>query len=464
MDKIIGDGRRYRSTSRRGLLLIETTITPLHRPRGEVAPLVSNAESFKIAIEELSSGTGALAVDAERASGYRYSSQSFLFQFYRQGTRIFLIDPIDLRGERELIDLFNSRFEEAEWIIHASTQDLACIREFGFTPKKLFDTELGARLAGQERVGLGALTQSLLALSLAKEHSAVDWSYRPLHPEWKNYAALDVDVLLEIYEKIKAILIADGKIDYAYQEFQSILAAAPPAPRVDPWRRTSGMHQVKGRRAIAIVRELWLSRDELAQELDIAQGRILPDLAISEIAILISQSLPDYDLQKFSKKSGEILNQSRHLKRRGKEYIARWISAIEEALQLSESDLPAMRAISDSLPPIKLWRDKAPLAYARLTHARFNLQELSSKLSIPMENLLLPDTLRRITWASERKSFDQSELIELLRSLGARAWQIELTLDPLERALKEREPRQISEEEEVLDSATSGPAPVGSDH
>jgi ribonuclease D len=315
-------------------------------------------------------------------------------------------------------------------------------------------------------VGLGALTQSLLSLSLAKEHSAVDWSYRPLHPEWKNYAALDVDVLLEIYEKIKAILITDGKIDYAYQEFQSILEAATPPPRVDPWRRTSGMHQVKGRRAIAIVRELWLSRNELAQELDIAPGRILPDLAISEIAILISESLPDYDLQKFLKKGKELLNNSRHLKRRGKERSARWMSAIERALKMGEKDLPAMRAVSDSLPPIKAWADKAPLAYARLTHARFNLQELSVKLSIPMENLLLPETLRRITWASERKDFDESELVQLLSGLGARKWQIELTLDPLERALKEREPRPVeaAEGEEEIDLATSGPAPVGSDH
>ena len=432
---------------------------PLRRPRFQVAPLVENEAQFEAALKELVQGVGPLAVDAERASGFRYFSNAYLFQFYRRGSRIFLIDPIPLRDARDLIERFNEELSGEEWIIHASTQDLPCIREFGFTPEKIFDTELGARLVGLPRVGLGPLTEQLLSLSLAKEHSAVDWSHRPLHPEWKNYAALDVDVLPDLRDALAEIITAQGKMDLVNEEFQSILDAPDSEPRRDPWRRTSGIHHVKGRRGLAIVRELWLERDRIARERDISPGRLFPDFAISDVAIAAQNLSP----AEFNKGSREIFHASQHFQRHyrkyGKELIAQWSGAIVRALAMVDGDLPQLRSTSDSLPPIKLWRDRAPLAHARLTHARFNLGERAAMINMPVENLISPEVVRRIVWASEKEPalFNvpaaeagsvtalEAPLRILLAKWGARNWQINQVIEPLALALREREPRILEE-------------------
>ena len=61
-------------------------------------------------------------------------------------------------------------------------------------------------------------------------------------------------------------------------------AGDAPTQRTDPWRRTSGTHDVRTPRGLAVVRELWQERDALAQKLDKSPGRILNDRAISGIA------------------------------------------------------------------------------------------------------------------------------------------------------------------------------------
>lgn len=417
-------------------------LTPLRRARVDVAPLVVSKEDFRSSINELKAGVGPLAVDAERASGYRYNSHAYLFQFYRRGSRIFLVDPMGLRGESALINEFNDAFREELWLIHASTQDLPCIREFGLEPNHLFDTELGARLAGFPRVGLGPLAEELLGLSLAKEHSAVDWSMRPLHPEWRAYAALDVDVLIDIYEGVLNALIAQGKKNFAEDEFVSILKAPAPAPRRDPWRRTSGMHKVKGRRALALVRELWLTRDEIAREVDIAPGRVFPDLAIADLALATSQMT----LEQFKSGGDEIIRTLPSARRKGAEHRSKWHAAILRGLLLAERDLPPMRSATDSLPPVKVWREKAPLAYARLTHARFHLQSLAHELKIPLENLISPESVRRLIWVSEKRSFDLDSAKSFLLEIGAREWQVNLASEIIVRALGESEPLIVKDE------------------
>jgi ribonuclease D len=285
----------------------------------------------------------------------------------------------------------------------------------------------------------------LLSLSLAKEHSAVDWSIRPLHPEWKNYAALDVDVLPDLRDAVVVILESQGKMELAIEEFQSILAAKEPEPRRDPWRRTSGIHHVKGRRGLAIVRELWNERDRIARERDIAAGRLFPDFAISDLAIA-SRELTQ---EEFLTRANEIFHGSQHFQRHyrkfKKEFLGQWSGAIVRALTLPEEKLPPMRATSDALPPVKIWKERAPLAYARLTHARFNLQEVASELLIPLENLISPEIVRRIAWMSEREDFAIDSLEESLRQQGARPWQIKRSLDAIFRSLRESEPRIVPE-------------------
>jgi len=263
-------------------------VTPLITPRHGVPSVISNESDFEKLIAQLLNGSGPLAIDAERASGYRYSQRAYLIQIYRENGGLHLIDPIPLKDSK-LWQKFNNEFSSYEWVIHASTQDLPCLFEIGLKPEILFDTELGARIAGCDRVGLGPLAESLLELQLAKEHSAVDWSIRPLRPEWVTYAALDVDILLDIRNAVEKLLTEQNKLKWAKQDFASILKSYQnyvfsDTPKPDRWRRTSGMHKVRDRLTMAIVRDFWFSRDELAREIDLAPGRVLGDDAIIELA------------------------------------------------------------------------------------------------------------------------------------------------------------------------------------
>ncbi len=414
----------------------EKTAVPLLAPANGVPPVIDTEATFKSALAQLASGKGPFAVDAERASGYKYSARAYLIQIKREGGGLHLIDPIPFGPNHQLFLELNSLLQSDEVILHASTQDLPCLRELGLNPKILFDTELGGRIAGLPRVGLGPLLESLMEVSLAKEHSAVDWSQRPLPQDWLNYAALDVELLIELRNEMFEILQSSKKLKWAQEEFQSIIDAPAPPPRVDPWRRTSGMHKIKKRDQLAIVRALWTVRAEIAQEVDIAQGRLLSDAAIVEIAT----KAPEKPIK--TKKDLEKILRPLGLRARWLENTATWISAVTDALSLDESQWPPVRTDNDSLPPIKIWRERFPQKYAPLTHAKANVQAKAHELSIPFENLITPEYVRRICWNAPK-----SGVAAALADLGARPWQIEIVAPILEAALLETEPLASAEPE-----------------
>ena len=422
--------------------------TPLLAPAQGLPDVVDTEELFEKALKSLAQGTGPFALDAERASGYKFSARAYLIQIARDGGGLHLIDPIPFGPGHRLFSELNNLLATNEVILHASTQDLPCLRELGIHPVKLFDTELGGRLAGLPRVGLGPLLESLLGVSLAKEHSAVDWSTRPLPTDWLNYAALDVELLVELRDEVDALLEAAGKTQWAEQEFAAILNTPPPPPRVDPWRRTSGMHHIKKRRQLAVVKSLWESRISLAAELDIAPGRLLSDTAISAIALSIGD-----DTKIESKKALEKILRPIGLRPRWLEHHIRWISSIATAQNLAEEELPPVRGESDALPPVKVWREKYPLRYAALTHAKENLLLRSQELALPLENLISPEYVRRICWSNPTGSVDAA-----LSTLGARHWQIGIVTPILEAALLETEPIVVQEQasSEEIDKSEEG--------
>ena len=412
---------------------IETkTAIPLLVPHGGTPPVIDTEQALIKALHELKSGTGAFAIDAERASGYKFSARAYLIQIKRTGGGLHLIDPIAFGPGHKLFDELNELIQSDEVILHASTQDLPCLREVGLHPIKLFDTELAGRIAGAPRVGLGPLLESLLGVSLAKEHSAVDWSTRPLPLDWLTYAALDVELLVELREKICHLLKDAHKLEWAYEEFDAILHAPPSLPRVDPWRRTSGMHKVKKRNQLAVVRQLWTRRNEIAMNLDVSPGRLLSDAAISEIA------LASTTIAMKNRKNLEKVLRPVGLRARWFEYSEDWISAIEQALAMEEDAWPQLRSQSDVLPPIKIWRERYPEKFAPLSHARALLEARAHELVIPLENLISPEHVRRICWNLPRGGVAQA-----LEVLGARAWQIEIAAPILEFALLQSEPLEV---------------------
>lgn len=418
---------------------------PLLKPSGGTPLVITTINELQRALDSLAKGSGAFAIDAERASGYKYSPRAYLIQIKRNGGGLHLIDPIPFHQKVpfEIHPLFielNELIRTDEVILHASTQDLPCLREVGLHPSRLFDTELGGRIAGLPRVGLGALVESLLGISLAKEHSAVDWSHRPLPEEWLTYAALDVELLVELREKISELLESQGKSDWARQEFSAILQAPPSAPRKEPWRRSSGIHKVKRRDQLAIIKTLWHQRDDLARAADVAPGKFLSDAALLELALHVPQSRAE--MEKVLRPIGA--------RARWFEHSVQWLNAINVGKALPESHWPQMRADTDSMPPVKVWRDKFPAKFAPLSHARAMIENEAERLSIPAENLISPDLVRRLCWSPPEGStvtLNTEAVISTLAELGARTWQAELVSPLIAAALLERKPLVIAQEE-----------------
>jgi len=400
---------------------------PLLHPRAGLPELIIDRAGFLACLQDLAAGFGPIAIDAERASGYRYSQRAYLIQIFRREGGLHLIDPIAV-NEESLWKEMNDAFIDCEWIIHASTQDLPCLRELGIAPKYLFDTELGGRIAGCERVGLGPLCESLLDLALAKEHSAVDWSIRPLREEWLNYAALDVDVLVDLRDQVEKLLIEKGKLAWAQEDFAQILNNTPPAPRKDPWRRTSGMHKIKDRMTLAIIRALWHARDEFARSVDISPGRIFNDEVLIEIATKRPEAIDNFN--KIVKRRTRVENLP----------TTEWFTLLHQTLQLPIQDLPELRLPSSGLPVVKLWKDRNPLGYARLSHARAAVIAKAAELEMPVENLISPDAIRQLTWQSPPETDVTVFITATLAAAGARPWQIAAVGEILIAPLAQTEP------------------------
>lgn len=394
-------------------------VIPLSAPADGVPPIIDTPAQLAQMAQDFAAGTGPIAADAERASGFRYGQATYLAQFKRAGAGIALIDTAVLTD----LSVLNDAFGDATWVFHAASQDLPGMRDLGLTPTRVFDTELAARLLGWPKVGLAAVVERELGFALAKEHSAQDWSIRPLPDDWLVYAALDVEVLLDLYDGLHTHLEEAGKLDWALQEFEAVRTAPPPEPRVDPWRRVSGTHKLRDARSLAIVKHMWEARDQDARRRDTAPGRVLRDNAI----VAAAQAKPA--------NLGALLQirewQSRGTKRRASYYYP----AIAAAMALPDAKLPDKRGPrGDGPPQPRVWKDKNPQAAARLTFARDGVAQLSEEHQIPAENLLQPDALRRCCWQYTHGG--EEWIRDFLAERGAREWQRDLMAPMLAKAFE----------------------------
>ncbi|MFR9797610.1 ribonuclease D [Streptomyces sp. MS06] len=396
--------------------------TPLLEPREGIPPVIADETALAAVVAAFAEGSGPVAVDAERASGYRYGQRAYLVQLRREGAGTALIDPVACPDLSALGDAL----ADAEWVLHAATQDLPCLRGIGMVPTRLFDTELAGRLAGFPRVGLGAMVENVLGYVLEKGHSAVDWSTRPLPEPWLRYAALDVELLVDLRDALEKELDRQGKLDWARQEFDAIASAPPPEPRKDPWRRTSGMHKVRRRRQLGVVRELWQTRDRIAQRRDVSPGKVLTDAAIVEAALGLPANVHAL----------AALHGFGH--RMGRRQLEQWQSAVDRAKALPEAELPQQGQPVTGPPPPRAWADKDPVAAQRLSAARSAVSELAERLNMPQENLITPDTVRRVCWEPP-SAVDADSVSAALSRHGARAWQVELVAPLLAAALVPRD-------------------------
>lgn len=392
---------------------VEEPLPPLQLREG-AAPVITSSDALSTYAQAVRSGSGPVALDAERASGYKYSARAYLVQVRREGAGTALIDPIEVQDLSVLADAIG----EAEWILHAATQDLACLAELGMQPRQLFDTEVAARLLGRDKVSLAGLVASELGRGLAKGHGSADWSLRPLTDEQLTYAALDVEPLVEIREILAADLQARGRWDIANQEFTHLLNFQPKERGTDPWRRLSGMHSLKSPREWGLARELWWERDAIASERDIAPGRLLPDAAIVAAVKADPSSVSD------------LLEVKGFHGRGAARYKRQWWQALERARALPKDQWPTRAPRSDGPPPPRAWADKDPAAAARLSVAKEGVSALADDWGIAPELLLSPEVVRRVCWEPPH------DLEEFLRQAGAREWQIDVCVPILRAALE----------------------------
>nr|WP_237462823.1 HRDC domain-containing protein [Leucobacter chromiireducens] len=368
--------------------------------------MITDNEGLARAAAELAAASGPVGVDAERASGFTYGSEAYLVQVFRRDAGPYLFDPTGITDFAPLADAIRGE----EWVLHAASQDIPCLADLGLHPDHLFDTELAARLLGYERVGLGAIVESLLGIHLEKAHSAADWSKRPLPESWLDYAAFDVALLPDLRDAVARDLAAQGKEEYAAQEFEAARTKRPKPKNPEPWRKLSGGHALRTPRSLALARELWEARDALARERDVAPGRLIPDSSVVAAAAANPRS------------KGDLARLPNFKGRASRTEIDRWWRAILTGK--TTEDLPGAKPRDpDAIPHHRGWAQRHPEAAERLTEARAVVETEAERQGIPIENLLTPDHLRRLVW---RPPADRSpEGIALrLTELGARAWQV----------------------------------------
>ncbi|WP_156231052.1 HRDC domain-containing protein [Corynebacterium occultum] len=397
---------------------------PLTSPREGIPPLLATPEEISAAAEQLSAGRGPIAIDTERASGFRYDDRAFLIQLRRQGSGTLLIDPEPYR--EDLGGLLGPAINGRDWIIHAAPSDLPCLAWLGLYPGRIFDTELAGRMAGLEHVNLAAMIELLLDQSLTKGHGAEDWSQRPLPDGWLNYAALDVELLLELAEAMTELLDSQGKLEWAEQEFEYIRAGHQDieAPPELGWRDTKGVSTLTTPEQLLIARELWLERDSIAYEEDRAVSRILANKVLIEVA-------------RHTPKNERELRQIKGFPFR-RPGVARWcFDIIQQARATPRNTWPTRIRPPRGIPSRRTWQTEFPESWERFTQTREKVDALSLELQIPSENLIRPAALRTAVWESTegKQSNSPADLIALLQDQEVRPWQIELVTPLLNDAL-----------------------------
>ena len=371
---------------------------------------MNDLSSLEVATTALSQ-TQLIGLDAERASGFKYSNRAYLVQFSTL-EQIFLLDPtlFSLAELARLIETVSGK----QWILHSATQDIPCLRELGFIPSAIYDTELAARLCGIEKFGLSSIALELLELEMEKEHSAADWSVRPLTPEMLNYAALDVDVLHELKAALDKRIAELGRGEWLSQELDRLLSFKPKPQAKDAWRNLPGITKIKDERKLKVAASLFQKRDAIAREKDVAPGRLIPDRSIMAAV----DQLPE--------NKRELAKNRDFQGRASRSLLDEWWLAIEQSITV---EIAEQEFDPNHMPNHRNWEKRFPEAHVRLTTLRPIVTAKAEELGIAPEILLSPDSLRRVCFQP------QPDIASQLRTLGARQWQIEQVAPVLSEAL-----------------------------
>ncbi|HQL39225.1 MAG TPA: HRDC domain-containing protein [Anaerolineaceae bacterium] len=237
------------------------------------------------------SGYAHVAVDTESNSLYAYQEQVCLIQF-STGDRDYLVDPLSLPNLSSLQPFFEST--QIEKIFHAAEYDLICLRrDFGFQVNHLFDTMQAARILGKKAFGLGSILSSELQVEIDKRYQRANWGLRPLPPAMLDYARLDTYYLIPLRACLFQQLEQENLTGLALEDFQRFRLVEIPESKE---MHNSGIWRMVGNRDFspqqaAVLNQLWLYREQRAQQADLPRFKILSDSSLLDIASTCPQTL-----------------------------------------------------------------------------------------------------------------------------------------------------------------------------
>ena len=340
-----------------------------------------------------------VAMDTEAASFHRFVDRISLIQL-SSARETAIIDPLTVTDVSGLGVLLAD--PAVEVVFHDADYDLRILdRDYSFHARRLFDTRIAAHLLGEPAVGLAALVEKYVGVTLDKKYQRADWSRRPLPPEMLEYAATDTRYLLALRERLRAVLETRGRLSWAEEEFERLEGVrwTPAETNGSVYLRMKGARALS-RRGLAVLRELLPWRDAVAAELDRACFRV-----ISNEALLALSAEPPRSSDELAKIRGLS---PRLVTERGASLLA----VIERGLSVAEKDLPRFPRSE------RHFADPAfDQAVERLKRER---NEMAERLSLDPGVLCPKGTLEAVARARPKTSAALGQIHEL------RKWQVEL--------------------------------------
>lgn len=255
-------------------------------PRLPPPILVDSPQAFDQMVAVLAKEP-AIALDTESDSLYRYFYRVCLIQISTRRND-YLVDPLRLSDLTPLAACLAD--PKVEKIFHAAENDILLLkRDFGFTFANVFDTMLAARILGWPQVGLASLLQQHFGVILDKRAQLTDWGQRPLSAAQLSYARLDSHYLFDLRDLLAKELRARKR----WREAEEAFSALPQVEFAEKHFDPEGFWRLRGARTLqpqelAVLRELYLWRDEQARRLDRPPFKVLGD----DVLVLLSQRQP----------------------------------------------------------------------------------------------------------------------------------------------------------------------------
>ena len=415
----------------------------LSSPRGGVPALSDTTASVQAVTESLAGGRGPVAVDTERASGFRFNDRAFLVQLRRDGSGTHLVDPAAVPQAGRILAPVMDR---TPWILHAAHSDLPALTSLGWTAPELHDTQIAGRLLGYGQIGLAGMLEEFLGVTVAKDKGREDWSARPIPDAMLSYAALDVELLIELLDVTLARLTDLGRGDWYRQECEHVRTAwSFPVPEPD-WRRLRGIGHVRDPRGLEIVRRLVATRTSVARDKDVPPEHVLRSSSILDLA----QEPGHADRRLRHEVAGASrLARSSKGKTVARELTSALSAALREAFSTERSDLPEPSRTSGGRPDHRTWERDYPVAHRLSEGFRDAVAEMSARTGIRPEDLITVRVLRAVAWdvscaldgggssalslpdaaADDPVSVLEDLLGTVLETGGSRRWQRDLLID-----------------------------------